>query len=213
MFFDFFADIIPHYHYCEDAATFRVAQPLNAFSNIVYVIICVLFLRNGFASLAQVTICVALTSFLWHTTGLYSFLVVDVLSVMLLSGVMTFIIAQRAGWHNLIIFVFMLGLLVLVMLFRDLFPTFFLQNSAAFLPIVLVLLLFSAFQRDIWVFCAGCALFSGIMFRSMDGMICDVWPYGTHFLWHISGGFCLFFILKSSILNHKASKKNGLIHE
>ena len=51
---------------------------------------------------------------------------------------------------------------------------------------------------------AGVFLLS-LSFRSIDEALCDVNPYGTHFIWHILNGLVLYLTTRAYILNAQKS--------
>lgn len=40
-----------------------------------------------------------------------------------------------------------------------------------------------------------------LFFRAVDRGVCDVWPYGTHFLWHVCNATLLYILMKQIIRN------------
>ena len=46
-----------------------------------------------------------------------------------------------------------------------------------------------------WLLAAAAVFTLSLTFRSLDQRLCDVWPLGTHFLWHILNGVVLGVLL------------------
>jgi hypothetical protein len=74
--------------------------------------------------------------------------------------------------------------------------------SAGYAPVPLLILLYAAFLRNrLPEFSRGVALGAlllvvSLIFRTLDGPLCQSWPLGTHFLWHLLNGFMLGWMIE-----------------
>lgn len=48
---------------------------------------------------------------------------------------------------------------------------------------------------------AGWVFLVSLTFRALDEPLCDVWPLGTHFLWHVLNGLVFWILLRALILH------------
>jgi len=56
-------------------------------------------------------------------------------------------------------------------------------------------------QAERYLLGIGAGLFcAAITFRSIDWLVCDYIPFGTHFLWHLLNGGLLYVAMRSLIL-------------
>lgn len=81
-------------------------------------------------------------------------------------------------------------------------------NSSSYYPALLALLLIGAWLRLARGHPAGPLLMQAggvfavsLVFRTLDGPLCAVWPQGTHFLWHLCNG-ALFWVLLGALVRH-----------
>lgn len=52
-----------------------------------------------------------------------------------------------------------------------------------------------------WLPMLGSVLFSiSLALRSIDMRFCEMWPYGTHFAWHVLNAFTLYLVTKSYLV-------------
>jgi hypothetical protein len=82
-----------------------------------------------------------------------------------------------------------------------------LNGSIMCLPAWLMLLGFACYhirqsKNQPWqLMLASILLFVALVFRSIDMVVCEAFPYGTHFLWHLINGLTFFFVMQSLIVN------------
>ncbi|SMR71488.1 Ceramidase [Aliiroseovarius halocynthiae] len=80
-----------------------------------------------------------------------------------------------------------------------------LNGSEQYLPAVLALLVFtfmtrrSGHQIASWVTAATITFMISLTFRTLDMHICEIWPTGTHFIWHILNGVMIALLFQGLI--------------
>jgi hypothetical protein len=94
-------------------------------------------------------------------------------------------------------------------------PVSFLGGGAMYLPAWVVLLGVAAMLRARGDREAGgrLALAAGVFMlsfaaRSADVPLCQAWPIGTHFVWHVLNALLLFLLVRLAIL-HGAARNNA----
>lgn len=189
--------------YCERTAYGFWNEPLNAVTNLAF-ILAALWLwriagRQGarrdpyFLIPAALLVATGVGSFLFHTTatGWGGALDTAALSLCLLATV--YAGARRwlgMAWHAALLWpAFMIA--AAVVLGRLPVPGAFYLG-----PFVTgVGLAFCLWRRGHpawgWIAAAVAVFVPSFIFRSIDEPVCDLWPVGTHFLWHILNGAVL----------------------
>tara|TARA_Y100000590_G_C15738911_1_gene1019541 strand:+ start:3034 stop:3441 length:408 start_codon:yes stop_codon:yes gene_type:complete len=84
------------------------------------------------------------------------------------------------------------------------------MEGASYLAALFALLIVGSYLKFSLNHPAGFSLlFAGIIFafslflRTIDGPICSIYPFGSHFGWHILNAFVLFIVSRSLILYGK----------
>lgn len=86
--------------------------------------------------------------------------------------------------------------------------------AIGYMPALLALAfcgLFLALRRHpagVWLLAAGATFSASLTFRALDHRVCDAFPTGTHFLWHILNGVVL-GVLLFAFLRHGARAAAG----
>lgn len=192
--------------YCERLSPAFWAEPANAISNLGFVLVGVWALyrtRKCAASsmvvfLSAMVAVVGLGSFLFHTYANTLSLVGDLLPI--------FIFTSAYLYHSLRHYLkwsgdrtwIALAAVVLSMLFVQVqVPNHILNGSLLYVPPLIALFsianavkrhqlaIAQRYQAAAIVFTLSLAL------RTIDFVVCDSFPMGTHFLWHLLNGACL----------------------
>jgi hypothetical protein len=190
--------------YCERTSAAYWAEPVNALTNLAFLLAAVLmWRRSGELPLAR-AMCAALGaigvgSWLFHThaNGLSAALDVGPILIFVLiylfAATRDFLgLSGWRPWASVIGFFPYAALMVPV--FSAALP---LGSSAAYAPIPVLILGYAAVLRgQARETARGMALGAGILvvslaFRTLDRPLCDTFPLGTHFLWHILNGLML----------------------
>ncbi|MCE8513338.1 ceramidase domain-containing protein [Ruegeria pomeroyi] len=197
--------------YCERLGPGYWAEPVNAVTNLAFVLAAVLMwwrtrgARDRIeAALIAVLALIGLGSFLFHTYAQVWAALADTLPIV--AYVLIYIYAiNRAGWGLrmpqalLLTGGFFPYAAATVPLF-GLFPG--LGGSAAYAPIPFLILVYAALlHRRAPALARGLALGAGILvlsitFRALDDPLCGGWPLGTHFLWHLLNALMLGWMIE-----------------
>jgi hypothetical protein len=91
-------------------------------------------------------------------------------------------------------------------------PGFGLNGSEAYLPMLIGLFAMTLYlARDPSAFghffAATVVLCASIALRTIDRTVCDAWPYGTHFVWHLLNALLLYILTVAVIDKYRGTKK------
>ena len=212
--------------YCERIGSDFWAEPVNAISNLAFIIAAVWALhtlRNRGQAGLDYTILIALAfgigvgSFLFHTFANRWSLLTDVIPIwcfvllIILSGL------HRVGGVSIKRVLIGLGLVtgtVVILMWalpdsnanepvaRDAAP---LNGSLGYAPAWIAMVLFAIFtlfrRHPVWpwVMAATLTFTLSLGFRTVDLMWCDAFSLGTHFIWHLLNGLMIGFLLQALI--------------
>ena len=195
--------------YCERLAPDYWAEPVNALTNLAFVVAAAVMAprvagrRTGQAMVA-VLAAIGVGSWLFHThanrlTGLMD--VVPILCFILLyvfAATRDFLGARP--WVAVVAAVGFIPYAAATVPLFAMIPG--LGSSAGYAPVPLLILIYAAV---LWRSAPGTArgmaagaaiLLVSLTFRTLDGPLCGVVPVGTHFLWHILNGVMLGWMIE-----------------
>ncbi|MBT8154477.1 ceramidase [Epibacterium ulvae] len=189
--------------YCERIAPHYWAEPVNALTNLAFVMVAVLvwlFARQNrapmTATLCMIEMVIGLGSYLFHTHAQVWALWADILPIAIFVLVYVFAInrdilgLRRVRAYGLTALFFPYYALTLPMF--QMLPG--LGSSAVYGPVPLLILLYAVV---LWgkqpVMARGFAIGAAILvlsltLRTLDEPLCPLFPMGTHFLWHVLNG-------------------------
>jgi hypothetical protein len=203
--------------YCERITLFFWAEPVNALSNIGFLIAAFaafqLWRRKGKGDfpiliLIAVVAAVGLGSFAFHTLATRGAMLLDVVPIgIFIYGY--FLLAMRRflllSWPGALA---SLAAFVAVSLgLASLVPRDVLNGSAGYLPALAALIVLGWMLRghvagQAMLIAAGVFTIS-LTFRIVDLDICSRWPLGTHFLWHLFNAAVLYVALRGAIAERR----------
>jgi hypothetical protein len=208
--------------YCERLDAGFFAEPLNAATNLAFILAAWLafrfWLRVDATSLARhrrrdgaslvLVLLVALIgvgSFLFHTFADRWSVLADVVPIgIFIYAALALVLRRFAGlsrWKALIGTLVFAGFSAVAE--RLAAPV--LGGSAAYLAALLALLGIGGWliathrPQGRLVLSAGCVFALSLALRTLDGPLCDVLPTGTHFLWHVFNALTLGLLLVAAI--------------
>lgn len=206
--------------YCERIDGAFWGEPLNAVSNVFFLVAAFmawrLMRKEGVSDIRALALVLILTaigvgSFLFHTLATGWAQMADVLPILIFqivfiysygTGVMRVSRAKAAG---------LLGIFfALVVGFAQL-PSSWLNGSLSYAPALIMLLglgiyhLRAAKAAPYLLLAAGGTFIVSLGFRSIDMTICDAFPLGVHYLWHMFNAILLYMVLRAFILNLQKS--------
>ncbi|TWP48158.1 hypothetical protein FKR81_29710 [Lentzea tibetensis] len=189
-------------NYCERLAPGLWGEPLNAFTNIAFLVAAVLLARRhappsvrvlpvllalvGLASLSFHTMATEFTG--WLDTG---FIAVFVLYYVVGYAHWFHGVRWSLAWLAAPVFVgfaFAIGLLVRV-------------GPAIYLPALLVMIVLTGLADGYraWFAAAAVVFAVSLTLRTVDEPLCAQWPAGTHFLWHLLNAVVLYLVTAAAI--------------
>ena len=189
--------------YCERTAWGFWNEPMNAVTNLAF-IVAALWLwriagRGGtradpfFVVPALLLVATGIGSFLFHTTATRWGGALDTAALSLCLLATVYCGARRwlgMRWYTAL--VWPAGMIAgAIVLGRLPLPGAFYLGPFATGVVLAVVLKMRGHPAWGWIAAAVAVFVPSYIFRSIDGPLCDVWPVGTHFLWHILNGTVL----------------------
>ena len=204
--------------YCERNGPEIWAEPLNALTNLAFIIAAVLLYVRGNRQgtlnapsyvLLALIFAIGVGSGLFHIFATRTTMLADVLPILIFQITFLIVYSRTVMRTSPINIVFLLaGYMILTVFFgslsRDLFNGT-LQYAPAFMY-VLGFGLYHAITEQpsrYSLITAAALFFVSMIFRSIDQQICSYIPIGTHFVWHILNAVVL-YLCTSAILDQKA---------
>ncbi len=208
--------------YCERTSSAFWAEPVNAFSNIAFLIAGYLTLRlylnqckdrsenanKDFWILLLIGLIfvVGIGSFFFHTFATLWALILDVVPIMVFSFIYLGTALKRVMRLTYLKAGIYLGLFIVLFFNLDrILPDESLNHSGTYLPYLVAIVAFAiilSFRKDpnaktFWI--AGGLLACALLARMVDIVLCPCIPLGTHFLWHIFNAFMMYTLIKALI--------------
>ena len=204
--------------YCERLGPGFWAEPLNAFTNLAFLVAAGVAWRQAVARgrldletglLIGLVAAIGVGSFLFHTVATVWAAIADVVPIQLFIVAYLVLALRRLvglGWPaSLLLGIGFVPAAALATPALRTAAAGSLNGSEAYLPAFAALLTVagylaargSAASRPL----AGAAalLTVSLTFRTLDGRLCAVWPIGTHFAWHVLNGLLLWILLDAMI--------------
>lgn len=197
--------------YCERTDFSYWAEPVNAVTNVAFVIAALLMLLRvrGQGMPLAVALCWILAaigtgSYLFHTHATVWAMIADVAPIGIF--VLTYVyVANRAYW-GMPVWAAGLGTLAFLPYAALTTPLYealpFFTISSFYWPVAVLIALYAVLlSRRATETARGLGIGAGILalsltFRSLDMGVCASFPLGTHFLWHILNGIMLGWMIE-----------------
>lgn len=209
--------------YCERLDAAFWAEPVNAISNLAFLIAAFVmwrWLREGGPVEARLLVAIltaiGVGSFLFHTTAAVWAGVADVGPIALF--ILVYVYAanrhfwrMNIGWSLVGVGLFFPYAVVLVPLFQQV-P--FYGASAEYMPVPLLIAIYAVLlRRRAPATARGLAIGVGFLmvslsFRSLDMTVCQDLPIGTHFVWHLLNGVMLGWMIEV-LRRHAVARGDG----
>lgn len=197
--------------YCERVSPVFWAEPVNAITNAAFLVAALAGLwlwrrrtPDDWAGLALIVIVFAtgVGSFLFHTFATRWALLTDVIPIALFIHLYLLIALRRyLELHWVICVSIVIGFLVLSPMVGEVWAPL-IGSSAGYIPALGAIFVVGGFyypknrQLALWVLGTGCVFALSLTFRTLDLPVCDGFPLGTHFLWHMLNAVVLFLLLR-----------------
>jgi hypothetical protein len=210
--------------YCERTDPSFWSEPVNAISNLAFIIAAYYAWRLyksrtqiiGHSSvpplLCAVVACVGMGSFLFHSFANQWSMIADVLFIAIfmfvyIGAALRQIFAMRAlnVALSLVLF-FAMG-----QAYERIIPPAMFNGSESYfaaitmLCAIIIASFINAKPHSATLVAALIAFCVSIFFRSMDMAWCDPFPLGVHFLWHLLNGLVLALLMRYLILNYPSN--------
>ncbi len=200
-------------YYCERTSTDLLSEPLNLFSNAAFFVAAfymqMFCKKKNIANHPHVKILIALTylvgigSTIFHSFANILTNLCDVIPIGLLVVTAVYFIMRDIFQFSLVRSLLWLGILAATCIFIVLtikIPA--LNHSEMYLGPLGALIVLAVYSRLVGNRNSSELLFSSLFFvislimRSIDQRFCQIWPHGTHFLWHTFNGLTLVFVMR-----------------
>lgn len=189
--------------YCERADFTYWSEPLNALTNAVFIIAAVIFWRRSAGvtmarALSAILFVIGIGSYLFHTHATIWASTLDVIPIGIFILTYLFVVNRdmvpMGGWMAAFATALFIPYAAALVPVLNQIPFIAISNFYWTVPILL--LLYAAFLRRragiAQGFLIGATLLClSIIIRSVDEILCDIIPIGTHFIWHILNGVML----------------------
>lgn len=196
--------------YCERSNPGLWAEPLNALSNVAFLIAAALLWRQahpggsgqGQRSFATLVALIGFCSGLFHFFGTVWGVILDVGSITLF--ILAFIhqyLRRLARWHPWQAALGVVGFICADRLL-DAIGSFGLNGSETYLLPGALLICFALWSRHLvptatpWLTRAACIFPLSLALRTLDNALCTSWPIGTHFAWHLLNACVLYVCVR-----------------
>lgn len=200
--------------YCERIDTSFWSEPINALTNLSPLVAGLvgmyLSLQNQshrFLLVSSVVSLAGLGSFLFHTfANQWSYWLdvvpIFIFQVLLLEYFLTSLLMLNSKFKIIAMAVFMF---TTVFFAQPTYRTMF-NGSLPYFPSLLALgvMVYSAYRRreksvQTSLVLAFISFTLALLARSLDSAVCDIFPLGTHFLWHLFNGAALYALIQAGI--------------
>lgn len=216
--------------YCERLDPSFWAEPINAVSNAAFIIAAlwaaVSAHKQGIKSpavwlLIVLAFCIGVGSFLFHTYATVWAGFADTVPIWTFVAAYTLVSIALIGGAPpgkiAIGVVVVVAIVTVVWLANDSppdaaghahphTPSRF-NGSEQYLPAVVAMIIFSTITLirkhpiRYWFLAATLTFFVSLTFRTFDMALCETWPIGTHFVWHLLNGTMIALLLQALIRN------------
>lgn len=202
-------------NYCERIGPEFWAEPWNAVTNAVFLIVALGALvmwrkktpddRVGLL-LIVIVLATGIGSFLFHTFATRWAMLADIIPITLFIYLYLLCALRRflcLPW--VIVIAMLIGFVILSPMVGEVWQPV-IGSSAFYLPALLAIFVVGGFfygrnarlGRDVLL--TGVLFATSLTFRGLDGPVCGDFAMGTHFLWHIFNGVVLFSLLRVLIV-------------
>lgn len=207
--------------YCERCGPGLFDEPINAVSNLIFLIAAWAAWRLGKRYdalslgvwvLIGLSLCVGIGSLLWHTFASRWALYLDVLPILLFQLSFLWLYGRRvAGLNRAMIVSLLLGYVIADLWLRP-YRTW-LNGVLLYAPALGLSLSLGMYhcvrvQREPYLLLVSALFFSiALMCRTIDLFVCRWLPIGTHFLWHVLNGMVVYLAMRALIITRAENRK------
>ncbi len=195
--------------YCERIDASFWSEPLNAVTNVVFLMAAIWVLRreelnNKARALAFLLAMIGIASFLFHSVATAWAGALDVLLILLFTLLYIFVATEDfLGLPRRSALVVTLGYFPFSVVVEWLtLPLSFLGSTRIYIPILVLITLYSLILYKKFLYLSrglaiGALLLTiSMLARSVDLPLCETIPTGTHFLWHVINAIMLAWMIE-----------------
>jgi len=199
--------------YCERVDPSFWAEPVNALTNAAFIAAALMALvdwRRGGGNdravfaLIIVVFVIGLGSFAFHTLATRGARLLDVIPIgVFIYGYFLLALRRMLGMPWAYSVVLLIAFMALSNGLAILVPREVLNGSAGYFPALGALLvigwLLKGSPQGRAMLVAGAIFIASLALRIVDLDICDAFPLGTHFLWHVLNAMLLYLLLRGAL--------------
>lgn len=198
--------------YCERVDAAFWGEPANALTNVAFLVAAVLLWRAQSAAgrrggadraLALLVGAIGVASFLFHTLATAWAGLADTLAILGFAAYFLYLFLRRApGLGVAAALALAAAFAAASYFFPQTVPADYGRGSAGYLPYLAALLAIGAYLRprrpaSARVVLAATGLFAvSLALRTVDAALCEAFPLGTHFAWHLLNAVVLFVLAR-----------------
>ena len=200
--------------YCERMGEGLWAEPVNAITNLAFILAAIWVWPNVRGDRGAALLCVSLASIgiasgLFHTLANQWSGAADSLSILVYILIYIFLASRRVlGLHAVVsvalVLLFVPYAAVTASVVGDVFGP--MNGSTIYVAVAVLIILYGVMALDRktghGLLIGSAILLVSIAARSVDEAWCSAWPLGTHFLWHTLNGIMLGWMI---LVIHRAS--------
>ena len=207
--------------YCERAGPGLLAEPVNAFSNVVFLVAAWaawLLARRAKADSIEISgllalmLAIGIGSALFHTFATGWARVLDEVPILVFQLWYIWVYARRVMMVRREGAALAIAVYLVAAFYSRQFPHL-VNGSLVYAPALVVLPAlglyhFARREPGRWLLLAAAGVFVlSVMCRSVDKAACDIIPFGTHFLWHVLNSVVLYLSMRALIVNPRAARR------
>jgi hypothetical protein len=209
--------------YCERVGAGFWAEPINALTNIAFILAAWSAWRlsprsstlpPGIWVLLATAVAIGVGSFVFHTVAMSWARVLDVVPILFFQLAFLWLYGRQIITLKRSTMVVALTAYFAASMAGRQFPEL-LNGSLIYAPTLLAILglgIYHAKHATIARFdllAAAAVLAAAVLFRSIDNAVCATFPIGTHFLWHLSNCVVVYLVLRAMVLRQPNRSEQG----
>jgi Ceramidase len=205
--------------YCERTDASFWAEPVNAVSNVAFLIAAAVAFWQyrardthdwPVAALIALTAVVGVGSFIFHTTATQGTALFDVVPIaVFIYSYLLFALRRYLGLSRALSIALLVGFAALTFAEAALVPREALNGSHAYLLALAATFVVGLLVRGAagkLILAAGVTFAVSLVFRTIDNAVCAAFPLGTHFIWHCLNALLLYLLLRAALIDRAVAK-------
>jgi Ceramidase len=200
--------------YCERTDASLWSEPVNALSNVAFLVAAALALRlwrrgdrADWPALALIAIvaAVAVGSFVFHTVATRAAILADVIPIaVFIYGYLLLALCRFLHLRPVVAAAIVVAFAAGAQALSALAPPRLLNGSVGYLPALAALIAVALTAREQGtrhnLGLAALVFAISLAFRTVDMTLCPEFPLGTHFVWHILNAVVLYVLLRTAMI-------------